>query len=99
MLTVLDRHNTRLERADRLLVAFSYREVLKRGFALVRDGEDRPLRAADSVTRGMHLSIEFADGRVGAVAEGDAVPRPQPAPRRRRRFGSGDDGQGSLFGS
>jgi hypothetical protein len=47
----------------------------------------------------MHLSIEFADGRVGAVAEGDAVPRPQPAPRRRRRFGGGDDGQGSLFGS
>jgi exodeoxyribonuclease VII large subunit len=99
MLTLLDRHNARLERADRLLVAFSYREVLKRGFALVRDGEDRPLRAADSVSRGMHLSIEFADGRVGAVAEGDAVPRPQPAPRRRRRFGSGDDGQGSLFGS
>jgi exodeoxyribonuclease VII large subunit len=99
MLTRLDRHNARLERADRLLIAFSYREVLKRGFALVRDGEDHPLRAADSVSRGMHLSIEFADGRVGAVAEGDAVPRPQPAPRRRRRFGGGDDGQGSLFGS
>ena len=99
MLTSLDRHNARLERADRLLIAFSYREVLKRGFALVRDGEDRPLRAAESVTRGMHLSIEFADGRVGAVAEGDAVPRPQPVPRRRRRLGGGDDGQGSLFGS
>jgi exodeoxyribonuclease VII large subunit len=99
MLTSLDRHNARLERADRLLIAFSYREVLKRGFALVRDGEDRPLRAAESVTRGMHLSIEFADGRVGAVAEGDAVPRSQPVPRRRRRLGGGDDGQGSLFGS
>src|SRR5690242_17171111 len=86
MLTLLDRRNARLERADRLLIAFSYREVLKRGFALVRDGTDRPLRAAESVTRGMHLSIEFADGRVGAVAEGDAVPRPQPAPRRRRRL-------------
>jgi exodeoxyribonuclease VII large subunit len=98
MLTLLDRHSARLERADRLLLAVSYREVLKRGFALVRDGEDRPLRAAESVARGMHLSIEFSDGRVNAVAEGDAVPRPQPVPRRRRRFGGGDEGQGSLFG-
>jgi exodeoxyribonuclease VII large subunit len=99
MLTLLDRHGARLERADRLLVAFSYREVLKRGFALVRDGEGHPLRAAASVTSGMPLSIEFADGRVRAVAEGDAVPRPAPAPRRRRASGGGDDGQGSLFGA
>jgi exodeoxyribonuclease VII large subunit len=98
MLTLLDRHNARLERADRLLLAFSYREVLKRGFALVRDGEDRPLRAAASVARGMHLSIEFSDGRVGAVAEGEPVPRPAPAPRRRRRILGSDEGQGSLFG-
>jgi exodeoxyribonuclease VII large subunit len=98
MLTLLDRHNARLERADRLLLAFSYREVLKRGFALVRDGEDRPLRAAASVARGMHLSIEFSDGRVGAVAEGEPVPRPVPVPRRRRRILGSDEGQGSLFG-
>ena len=98
MLTLLDRHAARLDRADRLLLAFSYREVLKRGFVLVRDGEDRPLHAAASVTRGMHLSLEFSDGRVNAVAEGDAVPRPVPPPRRRLRSRGGDDGQGSLFG-
>ncbi len=99
MLTLLDRHSARLERADKLLLAFSYREVLKRGFALVRDVDGHPLRAAESVSRGMQLSIEFSDGRVGAVAEGDAVPRPAPAPvRRRRRLSGGDDGQGSLFG-
>jgi exodeoxyribonuclease VII large subunit len=98
MLTLLDRHNARLERADRLLLAFSYREVLKRGFALVRDGEGHPLHAAASVTSGMHLSLEFSDGRVNAVAEGEAVPRPVPPPRRRLRSSGGDDGQGSLFG-
>jgi exodeoxyribonuclease VII large subunit len=98
MLTLLDRHSARLERADRLLLAFSYREVLKRGFALIRDGEGHPLRAAENVSRGMHLSIEFSDGRVGAVAEGEPVPRPVPAPRRRRRILGSDEGQGSLFG-
>src|SRR5674476_1314001 len=42
-LALLAQHKARIERAERLLAAFSYREVLKRGFALVRDGEGRPL--------------------------------------------------------
>jgi exodeoxyribonuclease VII large subunit len=96
MLTLLDRHNARIERAERLLAAFSYREVLKRGFALVRDPAGRPLRTAASVSAGTRLDIEFADGRVGAVAEGEARMRPPPVPRRPRRT-SGDGGQGNLF--
>ncbi len=96
---ILDRRAARYERAGQLLAAFSYRGVLQRGFALVRDGDGRPLRAAAAVNIGMRLDIEFADGRVGAVA-GDARVTPAAAPlfRRRRRRSSGDDeGQGSLF--
>ncbi len=48
--------------------AFSYRGVLSRGFALVRDGADQPLRTAAAVQPGMKLDIEFSDGRVGATA-------------------------------
>jgi exodeoxyribonuclease VII large subunit len=96
---LLDQRAARLERAAQLLAAFSYRGVLARGFALVRDGGGRPLRAAAAVTPGMRLDIEFADGRVGALA-GDAQMRPQadapPYSRRRRRSGGGE-GQGSLF--
>ncbi|HEU5016373.1 MAG TPA: exodeoxyribonuclease VII large subunit [Pseudolabrys sp.] len=102
MLTLLDQRAARIERAERLLAAFSYREVLKRGFALVRDGEGRPLRAAADVVGGTRLEIEFTDGRVGAVAEGSVAERkPQPAPPRskpRSRGGEGGGGQGSLFG-
>jgi exodeoxyribonuclease VII large subunit len=99
MLTLLDQRAARLERAERLLVAFSYRDVLKRGFALVRDGGGQPLRTAASVAAGMPLDIEFADGRVGAVAHGEARMRPSPAVRPRRRRGGGEpEGQGSLFG-
>jgi len=75
--------------------------VLSRGFALVRDGEGRPLHAAASVASGMRLDIEFADGRVGAVADGEAKEtKPQPVPRAKPRPRSGEGGgQGSLFGS
>ncbi|HZR59938.1 MAG TPA: exodeoxyribonuclease VII large subunit [Xanthobacteraceae bacterium] len=97
---MLDRCAARYERAGQLLPAFSYRGVLQRGFALVRDAERRPLRSAAAVSTGMRLDIEFADGRVGATA-GDThvTPAAAPAPpfRRRRRRSSGDEGQGSLF--
>ena len=98
--TLLENRAARLERAGQLLAAFSYRGVLSRGFALVRDAEDRPLRTAAAVHPATKLSIEFSDGRVGAVAEG-STPLPISPPftiRRRRRGGGSDPGQGSLFG-
>ncbi|MEJ2376180.1 MAG: exodeoxyribonuclease VII large subunit [Pseudolabrys sp.] len=97
MVTLLDQRKARVERAERLLAAFSYREVLKRGFALVRDGEGRPLRTAVAVASGMTLDIEFADGRVGAVADGEAKPQAAPRAKPRRGGGEGGSGQGQLF--
>ncbi|HVZ53700.1 MAG TPA: exodeoxyribonuclease VII large subunit [Pseudolabrys sp.] len=102
MRTYLDRRIDRVERAERLLAAFSYREVLKRGFALVRDDAGRPLRSAAGIAGGTRLDIEFADGRIAAVADGEgaappASPAPAPKPPRTRR-GGGGEGQGSLFG-
>jgi exodeoxyribonuclease VII large subunit len=102
MATLLAQRGARLERAERLLAAFSYREVLKRGFALVRDGEGRPLRTAAAVSSGMRLNIEFADGRVGAVAQGDGGAQPAPARSKPRRGsgqagGEGGSGQGQLL--
>jgi exodeoxyribonuclease VII large subunit len=96
---ILDRKAALLEQASQLLAAFSYRGVLARGFALVRDAGGRPLRAAAAVNAGMRLDIEFSDGRVGAVA-GDARMTPaDPSPPyvRRRRRPAGNEGQGSLF--
>jgi exodeoxyribonuclease VII large subunit len=94
-LALLAQRKARLERAAGLLTAFSYREVLKRGFALVRDGEGHPLRTAAAVGTGTRLDIEFSDGRVGATADGEPAPRPKP---RLRGGGEGGSGQGSLFG-
>jgi exodeoxyribonuclease VII large subunit len=107
MLTLLSQRTARVERAERLLAAFSYREVLKRGFALVRDGEGHPLRSVSTVTCGAPLEIEFADGRLNAVADGASRPSAAPvsvprAAKARPRGGSGGgggEGQGSLFGA
>jgi exodeoxyribonuclease VII large subunit len=93
---LLDRKDARLERAGQLLTALSYRGVLARGFALVRDREGQPLRSATVITPGQRLDIEFTDGRVGALAEGSR-PIEQLAPIRRRRRAASDPGQGSLF--
>ena len=94
----LDARWARWERGSQLLAAFSYRSVLARGFALVRDRAGRPVRTATAVTVGTPLDVEFSDGHVGARAEvvqASATPRPEPLRRRRRR--DGNPGQGSLF--
>ena len=93
-----------VERCGQLLNALSHRGVLARGFALVRDPDGRPLRQAAAVSAGMRLDIEFSDGHVRALAEGSsaadaAKPDPSPAIKPRGRRGSGDSGQGSLFGA
>ncbi|MBI5261172.1 MAG: exodeoxyribonuclease VII large subunit [Bradyrhizobium sp.] len=76
--TMLQRLDARVDHSSKLLSALSYRSVLARGFALVRDEVGHPVHAADSVTPGTHLSIEFADGRVGATADAESA---GPAPR------------------
>jgi exodeoxyribonuclease VII large subunit len=82
-----------------LLEAVSYRGVLARGFALVRDEARLPLRRAAEVREGQALRIEFADGEVLAAA-GGTLPLPEPPeamkPKRGRRSRNGE-GQGSLF--
>jgi exodeoxyribonuclease VII large subunit len=94
----LDQRFARLESADKLLTAFSYREVLKRGYALVRDEQGRPLRDAASIKPPMRLDIEMWDGSVKATAgEMTTAPMRTPLVRRRRPKSSGGEGQGSLF--
>ncbi|MBR1178276.1 exodeoxyribonuclease VII large subunit [Bradyrhizobium sp. KB893862 SZCCT0404] len=79
LVTLMQRLEARVENSGKLLSALSYRSVLARGFALVRDEAGHPLHAADAIGPGARLEIEFADGRVGATADAD---RPTPAAKR-----------------
>jgi exodeoxyribonuclease VII large subunit len=72
--TLLQRLEARVSHSGQLLTALSYRSVLARGFALVRDDAGHPLHAAAQVGPGARMSIEFADGNVGATADADRPP-------------------------
>jgi len=71
---LIQRNEARVTHAGQLLGALSYRGVLARGFALVRDEQGAALHAAASVGPGAHLTLEFADGRIGATADADSLP-------------------------
>ncbi len=89
-----------LRSLSQLLQSLGYRQVLARGFALVRDAEGRPLRLASQVEDGDRLDIEFADGSKAAVAGATGVAA-GGATKRLADKPAGKDakktGQGSLF--
>jgi len=84
------RRTARLASLAQLLDVLGYQNVLKRGFALVRDAAGEPIRSAGAVSPNDPLDIEFADGRVPAVAMAGSAPR-------RRRGTPEKGGQGGLF--
>ena len=95
----IERRRDRLGAQAGLLGTLSYRAVLERGFSLVRDADGLPLRRAAEAARATRLGLEFSDGTVFAVPEGDGAPtsatlrtaaKPSAKPRRAAK-------QGSLF--
>ncbi|MFL4995997.1 MAG: exodeoxyribonuclease VII large subunit [Microvirga sp.] len=71
----------KLDAVSKLFDSLSYKSVLKRGFALVRDAEGRPLNAAEAVQDGQALVLEFADGKADATG-GRIGTRPRSAKPR-----------------
>jgi exodeoxyribonuclease VII large subunit len=103
--TLLERLDAQVTHRSQLLTALSYRGVLARGFALVRDHGGHPVHSAAAVGPHAHLSVEFADGNVGVTADADrpaapvvpaSPPRSAAREARRRRAAQSAD-QGSLF--
>lgn len=51
--------------------SLAYTNVLKRGFALVRDENNKPITLAGNVASGQAINIQFADGNINANAVGE----------------------------
>lgn len=98
---LIDGAGDRLAAQAKLLDSYSYKSVLDRGFALVRDAAGEPVKRAAALSAGDTVEIEFFDDKRRGVidaAGGDAKPAPPPKPRKARGHSkNGDDGQGSLL--
>ena len=71
----LQKQESRLLRAAKLLDAYSYQGVLERGYALVQNKRGDVVRSKDGVQAGDGVMLTFADGKRGAVIEGKAAPK------------------------
>jgi exodeoxyribonuclease VII large subunit len=76
MLGRTGRWRDHLSRFSTLLDAYSYQGVLARGFALVRDMQDLPVRSSAAARAAVSLDIQFADGRVAVRTDGATPARP-----------------------
>ncbi len=84
----------RIATLGQLLGTLGYRQVLARGFALVRDEDGKPVRLAASIAEGAKLDLEFSDGHKPAIA---GPPAGSPSAARKPRRSSGKTAQGSLI--
>ncbi len=90
---LLAERRARVGQCQRLLDSYSYKNVLKRGFALVRDAEGNPVTGAAGARPGDAWAVEFKDEQVVPVVVAGATPRP----RRRKDAKEGKDKQGTLL--
>ena len=78
----LQKQSDRLSRAAKLLDAYSYQGVLERGYALVQKESGEVVRSKDGVQAGEGVTLTFADGKRGAVIDGQVVkPKPKKTPK------------------
>jgi exodeoxyribonuclease VII large subunit len=61
---LVDFKRQRFDGVAKLAETLSYKSVLRRGFALVRDEKGQPVHAASDVRQWQALRLEFADGEV-----------------------------------
>lgn len=89
------RTKARYEQANRLLGSLSYKSILDRGYAVVRNAKDVPVASTSKIKSGDAFSVELKDGRISAVAAGsDAQPITSKKPPKKP---TDPTSQGSLF--
>jgi exodeoxyribonuclease VII large subunit len=91
MLQGLSLRGAALVQAGKLLEALSYRSVLERGYAVIKDTDGNLVHQRAGLSPGDAVAIEFADGAVGATIVGNPVIKKKP------RAQSDSDTQESLF--
>jgi exodeoxyribonuclease VII large subunit len=91
MLQGLTQRGAALVQAGKLLTSLSYKSVLARGYAVIKDEEGNLVHQREGLKPGDAVAIEFADGAIGATIAGSPVIKKKSRPQ------SDPDRQESLF--
>ncbi len=95
---LIARRRARLDQIASVFDAVNHMATLRRGYALVRNGEGKPVFRAAELTEGTAIEIEFADGRVHArVGDEATTPTEVKQVPRRARAKPDPEEQGNLF--
>ncbi len=102
LLRQVERQSARVAKSAQMLRSLDYRQVLGRGYALVRDGGNGSLiRQAADVAEGQALSLQFADGTREATAgrgvTSSSAPAQKPRARRKKTTLNPSSDQPNLF--
>ncbi len=84
----------KIEHYSRMLEAYSFKNVLKRGYAAVYDKDGKPLMSAGETTAGQDVRVQFHDDSVDAVIAGGAKP---PAAKKPKLATAKNSRQQTLF--
>jgi len=87
----LSDRRTGLNQAGKLLLSLSYKSVLARGYAVIKDASGQLVHERAALSPGDGVSIEFADGAVDATIAGSPPLKKKPKPQ------SDSGSQESLF--
>nr|WP_316651706.1 exodeoxyribonuclease VII large subunit [uncultured Gellertiella sp.] len=95
----LQRHRQALVAQDRILQSLAYTNVLKRGYAVIRDEENRVISTAAALEGGGKIDIQFSDGHIAAMTGETESPPAPSAPRKKSAVSQKPQPpkQGSLF--
>lgn len=101
-----DKQKAFFERLTGVLTLVSYESVLARGFALVRNEANEPVRSAKGITPGATYHVQMADGHAEMVGGPEAAPqkeksaasiqKPKTAKSSKPSSNEADE-QGTLF--
>ncbi len=95
---LIARRRARLDQVTSVFDAVNHMATLRRGYALVRDDEGKPVFRASGLATGASIEIECSDGRVRGRIGDEPHPATEAKPQQRRQKAKpGPEDQGNLF--
>ncbi len=88
----IERHKIQVQSLWKVLNTLGHKQVLARGYAIIRDEDGQAIRSAATILDGTKLNISLNDGDIHAVARSG-----EPSPTVKKTTSNPKRVQGSLF--